>query len=284
MKRSIFYGWLQWFFQTTPKKHRIMSVLKPFLPSPMYGACNGYWMELDVGEDIQRLMYFGQYEPVQSQWVRDLLRPGGTFLDVGANVGHYTTLAASLVGSKGRVVAFEPSPYAYSRLNSVIRDNHITQANVFQCAAGDQDGQLDLYLPSDDYLHSPSLVQRDGSYVPVKVEVRRLDSHPSLAPPMEIDLMKVDVEGFEPNVLRGMHGHLQAGHVKYLMCEFNSGWLEPNGSSCEALLEMIKSLGFTKFKETQKATVVGPTGLVYEYQDILFKYAQPGNSDTNLNN
>ncbi len=272
MKKSMLYRWLQWFFRKTPKKHRMMSILKPLLPSPLYGVCNGYWMELDAGEDIQRLMYFGEYEPVQSQWVRDLLRPGGTFLDVGANVGHYTTLAASLVASTGRVLAFEPSPYAYSKLKAVLEDNNITQVNLFQCAAGDEEGQLDLYLPSEGYLHSPSLVQSDSSYIPVKVDVCRLDSHPSLAPPTVIDLMKVDVEGFEPNVLRGMQDHLQSGRVRYLMCEFNSGWLEPNGSSCEALLEMIRSMGFTIYKETQRSTIVAPSGLVYKYQDILFKY------------
>ena len=58
------------------------------------------------------------------------------------------------------------------------------------------------------------------------------------------------------------------------MCEFNSGWLEPNGSSCEALLEMIRSMGFTIYKETQRATIVAPSGLVYKYQDILFKYGK----------
>ncbi len=178
MKKSITYRWLQWFFQKTPKKHRMLSLLKPLLPSPIYGVCNGYWMELDVGETIQRLMYFGEYEPAQSQWVRDILKPGATFLDVGANVGHYTTLAASLVGSEGHVVAFEPSPYAYTKLKAILQDNNITQVRVFQCAAGDEKGQLNLYMPSEDYLHSPSLVQSDSSYIPVKVEVCRLDSHP----------------------------------------------------------------------------------------------------------
>src|ERR1035437_5297973 len=99
MKKSVLYKWLQWFFKKTPKKHRMISILKPLLPSPLYGVCNGYWMGLDVVDVIQRLMYLGEYEPVQSQWVRDILKPGGTFLDVGANVGHYTTLAASLVGT-----------------------------------------------------------------------------------------------------------------------------------------------------------------------------------------
>ncbi len=66
------------------------------------------------------------------------------------------------------------------------------------------------------------------------------------------------------------------------MCEFNSGWLEPNGSSCAALLEMIKSMGFAVYKETPIATIVAPSGLVYKYQDILFKHVQPRNSTARL--
>ena len=251
----------------------MMSICKPLLPSPLYGVCNGYWMELDVGEVIQRLMYFGEYEPVQSQWVRDILKPGGTFVDVGANVGHYTTLAASLVGNRGHVVAFEPSPYAYTKLKAILQENGISQVSAFQCAAGDEDGTRNLYLPSEDYLHSPSLVQSDKSYTPVEVEICRLDSHPSLAHLAAVDIVKIDVEGFEPNVLRGMSKYLQAGHVKYLMCEFNSGWLEANGSSCDELLAIVRNLDFSIYKETPRATVVAPSGLIYQYQDILFKFS-----------
>ena len=197
MKKKRRYQLIQWFFQNVPKRYRILSILKPILPSPIYGVCNGYWMELDVGDVIQRLMYFGEYEPAQTQWVSDILKPGDTFLDVGANVGHYTALASGLVGKNGHVIAFEPSPYAYGKLQAVLQANDIAQVSLFQCAAGEEKGELNLYLPTENYLHSPSLVQSDNSYIPVKVDVCRLDSHPSLVPPKVIDLMKVDVEGFE---------------------------------------------------------------------------------------
>jgi FkbM family methyltransferase len=256
----------------------MLLLCRPLLPSPVSGVCNGAWMEFDVGEVIQRLMYFGDYEPVQSQWVREVLRPGGVFLDIGANVGHYTTLAASLVGSTGRVVAFEPSPYAYAKLKAVLEDNHLDQVSLFQSAAGDQSGQLDLYLPSEGYLHSPSLVQSDESYTPVKVEVCCLDSHPALANLPAIDMMKIDVEGFEPNALRGMCASLMSGKVKYLMCEFNSGWLEANGSSCSQLLELIKGMNFVAYKQTPLAKVVAPNGLAYQHQDILFKFSPRNDS------
>jgi FkbM family methyltransferase len=274
MKKSS-HELLQNFLQNVPKSQRMLSLLGPLLPASIYGECNGYWMKFDLAEAIQCGMYLNKYEPVQSQWVRDILNKGDAFLDVGANVGYYTTLSASLVGTNGRVIAFEPSPYAYKKLKSIIQENSIVQVELFQCAAGDKNCQLNLYLPNEGHLHSPSLVKSNDAYIPIKVEVCCLDSHPSLASQATIDMMKIDIEGFEPNALRGMQDYLQSGRIRYLMCEFNSGWLEPNGSSCEELLEMINGMGFAIHKQTKKITATAKNGLTYEHQDILFKHLRP---------
>ncbi len=186
------YIFFQKLFQKFPQ-----SVLLFFVrlrPKSIYGLCNGYRMEFDVGESIQRQIYLGRYEPVQSRWVKEILKPGGNFLDVGANVEYYTTLAASLVGSKGHVLAFEPSPYAYKKLVTVLKSNRITHVDAFQCAAGDKEEWLDLHLPNQAHLHSPSLVPSNKSLIPVNVQVCRLDSHPSVQSLSVINLMKVDVE------------------------------------------------------------------------------------------
>ena len=57
---------------------------------------------LDLGEVIQRRMFLGNYEPTETAWCKQCLGPGDTFIDVGANFGHYTTLGAALVGDNGR--------------------------------------------------------------------------------------------------------------------------------------------------------------------------------------
>lgn len=269
-KSNNIYRFVQWFFKKLPQ--RALLICKRLLPSTIYGLCNGYSMEFDVGEAIQRQIYLGRYEPTQSRWVRDILKPGGVFLDIGANVGYYTTLAASLVGPKGHVFAFEPSPYAYNKLDAILKNNRITHVDAFQCAVGDKEEWLDLYLPNQGHLHSPSLVPSDKLLTPVKVQVCRLDSYPSLQSVSTIDLMKVDVEGFEPNVFRGMSRDLQDGRVKYLMCEFCSAWLESNGSSCEELLEIVKDMGFVVHEELPKVTRIENSGLVWHQQDRLFKH------------
>ena len=59
-----------------------------------------------------------------------------------------------------------------------------------------------------------------------------------------MDLLKIDVEGFEPNVLRGAEGYLNRGKIRAILCEFNDYWLTMNGSSSQHLLEQIRDYGF----------------------------------------
>src|ERR1700730_3314616 len=87
----------------------------------------GYQIKLDLSDYIQRSIYLSVFEPHESAQVKQYLKEGMTLVDVGANVGYYTLLAASLVGRRGRVLAFEPSPYAFERLVETIRRNNLSQ-------------------------------------------------------------------------------------------------------------------------------------------------------------
>ena len=90
---------------------------------------NGFVRMLDMGEAIQRSMAKGKYEPEQTAWVKKTLKRGGRFVDIGANFGYYTSLAASIVGPTGRVFAFEPSPVAQESIPAT------AQASYSNCAA-----------------------------------------------------------------------------------------------------------------------------------------------------
>src|SRR5579863_7726287 len=83
----------------------------------------GCKMMLDLSDHGQRWIYFGNFERQETSWVKEWLRPGMAVVDVGANVGYYTLLAAACVGPRGKVFAVEPSPYAYSLLRGVVARN-----------------------------------------------------------------------------------------------------------------------------------------------------------------
>jgi hypothetical protein len=118
---------------------RAIAVIRPFrfrgkyrllnLVTPNEGIRNarvfGLQFELDLGDWIQRSIYLGTFEPLETRLVAGFLAPGMTVIDVGANVGYYTALAASRVGSKGRIFAIEPGARAFARLEKLIAKNHL---------------------------------------------------------------------------------------------------------------------------------------------------------------
>jgi FkbM family methyltransferase len=204
----------------------------------------GYKTKLDLGDLMQRKIYFHAFEPRETERVRAFLKPGMTFVDVGANIGYYTFLAASCVGSSaGQVLAFEPSPYAVGRLTDAVRTNHIPHIRIFPVALGAEPAELPLYVPLRPGNHSPTMLANAGGK-PVNVTVRRLDDCLREASVDRVELLKVDVEGFEPDVLRGAGDFLARKKIRAVLCEFNAFWLHRNGSSAEELYDLLLSFGY----------------------------------------
>jgi len=205
----------------------------------------GAWFELDLGELIQREMYMGTFEPAEARAARRLLRPGDTFVDAGANAGFFTAMAARAVGPQGRVVAYEPSPSACDRLRALVARNRWTQVEVVQAALGEAPGTAMLYWNPASNNHTPSLLDHDQA-VGTEVEVRTLTDEAARLGLGEINLLKVDVEGYEARVLRGGASLLASGQVRAVLCEFNDAWLARAGSSAAALTAELEGVGLVR--------------------------------------
>jgi FkbM family methyltransferase len=203
----------------------------------------GAWMELDLSEHIQRMIYLGAYEREETRLVLGYLRPGMTVLDVGANVGYYTLAAAARVGPKGRVIAVEPSPYAADRLAATVSANAIEHVRIERLALGSRSADLPLYLPLPDN-HAPSLLGDPGR-ASVTVPVRTLDACLPDWAVDRVDLLKLDVEGYEAEVLAGASVALSAGRIRAILCEFNDPWLQRAGRGAADLYRQLLDAGFT---------------------------------------
>jgi len=202
----------------------------------------GARIRLDLADHIQRWIYFGIMEPDETLWVKTWLGQGMTVVDVGANVGYYTLLAASLVGVSGKVLAIEPSPYAYNRLQEAVASNQLSQVVTRQCALGSVEGEMTLYSPPSDN-HTPSMIFA-GQAGGIGVKVTSLDNCLQEWHGATVDLLKLDVEGFEPHVLAGASSALKSGRIRAILCEFNDWWLRRAGSSAEDLATLIEANGF----------------------------------------
>jgi len=153
------------------------------------------------------LMYLGIYEPELIEVLRRHLVAGGVFVDVGANVGYVTAVAAGLVGTTGQVHAFEPVPRYFQNLLRVRDDNPTRTIFANASALGDRPGVLDIHvtrLPNMGWnTMVPGFMDVAARREVHAVRVERLDEYLLSRDLHRVDLIKIDTEGFEYPVLRG---------------------------------------------------------------------------------
>ncbi len=148
------------------------------------------------------IAHCGVYEFAVSNLVREYLRPGDVFVDVGANIGYYSVIAGAIVGHSGAVYAFEPSARIRARLERNIALNNMTQVRVRPEAVTGQSGVVRLIESRDTGNDGLAYVDMNGGDAGVEVRAVRLDELTELSVPPPA-LIKVDVEGGEPEVFRG---------------------------------------------------------------------------------
>ena len=142
------------------------------------------------------------YEAAVSTALLEAVAPGDTVWDVGANVGTYTALLADAVGPEGRVIAFEPVDGPFARLRE--KAERLPNVRTVKTALGDEDGSTEFHLSSDPEGGTHSVFSGPDSLTTVTVPVSTGDSlRRSLDLPSP-QVLKIDVEGFELEVLRGL--------------------------------------------------------------------------------
>ena len=159
--------------------------------------------------DHFHLSYY--YEPEVTDRILTLASSSsGIFIDVGAHIGRYTVLAAKRLGSRGKVLAFEPNPETFKALQQNVKLNSLDNVVLFNLALGDRNTTMDLYIDTVND-GATSLLWGDGPAV--TVPVRRLDDilAEQNIDPREVFLIKVDVEGAEPLVFKGAERLLREG-------------------------------------------------------------------------
>ena len=186
----------------------------------------------------------GEWEPHVTHAFRGALAPGDVCLDVGAHIGYYTLLASKLVGPRGRVYAFEPSPRAHAELAANVARNAATNVIALNVAAGAEPGTAILYEGpggSGNSSLSPRLLEsphagRAEEYTPVEVTVATLESLVPRDAFRRGRMIKVDVEGYEVEALRGLERILDEGARVALVVELSPEW------SAEAPAQFVEAL------------------------------------------
>ncbi len=184
-------------------------------------------MRVDTGDVTGRtIAVTGAWEPHVTGVFSGLLSPGDVFVDVGAHVGYYTLLGSRLVGPHGHVYAIEPASATYVELRRNLELNEVSNVTALNLAAGAADGRGILYdgTPGNAgqaSMQKPASTSDDVTIRTSEVDVLRVASVVAPEHHSRLRLVKIDVEGFEFDVLRGLEPLLDAGARPALLMELH---------------------------------------------------------------
>jgi FkbM family methyltransferase len=220
------------------------------------------------------------YEPDLSQVFLRLLRDGDTVIDVGANAGYFSMLAAALVGASGNVISFEPDPANCKRLLHNISLNGFSNISLIDRPALDNARLVDFFINHDssggDALwdvskwprtqNAPGMISLQGTTVDAETSRLGLGG---------VKLIKIDTEGADHMVLQGAFNLLSSGAVPFVVCELHDFGLNEMGSSPLAMREYIAGFGYESFMLSNNGAlphmVPRGTSIQYDYIcNILF--------------
>lgn len=204
----------------------------------------------------------GLYEPRLTRLYRELVGPGMTVLDVGANVGWYTALFAGWVGPTGAVHAFEPLPRlaAFCRENVALNQT-LAQIRVNEFALGSTVGDFTVYTfdgLSDAHASATTLDRDDAT--PHRCRVTTLDRYLSESGCRHVDFIKCDVEGHELEVFRGGKALLERGEAPPIAFEVNMRCLASRGIDSDDLRQALGAVGYSHFFEVTPVSLQRVTG------------------------
>jgi FkbM family methyltransferase len=192
------------------------------------------------------LYYFGTWEPHISWWIASNLRPGDGFIDVGANIGHYSLLASPLVGDSGTVVAIEAAHDIHAILDQHVALNRRRNIRTVQVAAAEAKGTARLFHGKPGNIGKTTTIARDGESCEVPAlplaeiltadEIRRTR------------IIKIDVEGAELQVLRGLAPLLPQlrADVEVVM-EISPNLMPEADRARDEILATMRENGFSAF-------------------------------------
>jgi len=235
-------------------------------------ACN-----LD-DDPYMREIFFGAYEMVEVDLMRRVLRRGDTAIDVGASIGYLSGVMAGCVGREGQVHCFEPVPDYFERLQAMTRMNPDYTFVLNRCALGETEGHASLQITRSSNIGWNTMVP---DYMPAKrvgctleVPVRRLDRYIEQKGLKRIGMIKIDTEGFEYPVLKGLEAYLAHAGSEQKPCilvEISEPANKLLGCSVQDLFNYMGRFSYRAFHTVNWKRPVDAVPVVGSITEVLFR-------------
>lgn len=261
---------------------------RPFL----YTDRNGITIKVHVNDDLRSMFFHCTHfdDPGLLAVAGPLLRPGAIVVDVGANYGQFALFAAARIGDIGRVHVFEPASVAWDRLQENLACNiaYLGRIATYRLALSDQSGRSDFYHypenPAWNSLHPHSKwlsLENRACNAPTiaprfveQIDVTTLDSFCAGASLSAIDLLKIDVEGFELAVLRGAKDLLKQRQVGVVVFEICPDLTLAIGHAPQNVTDFLANVGYRCYKVEADGRLT-PVGADFEFPFLSNYLAVP---------
>lgn len=249
--------------------NKVVSSIFNYLKSNLkneFVEIDGNKIFLDKNDSLN-LSINGIYEDFETDLVKKEVRQGDVVIDIGANIGYYTTMFAKLVGNSGKVFAFEPDPTNYELLKKNIDANGFTNVILEQKALSDNHGKMMLNLNNKNTAGHHLDFKNENSVNSVKVDVLSLDDYFS-DKNIDINFIKMDVEGAESNVIKGMPNILKTSKNLKMIVEYNPLAIKQLGLNPENYLDLLIKNEFLLYDVDERSKTLIKT----QKEDLLKKY------------
>lgn len=230
-----------------------MKKLVPLPKSPLQKKINGILFDFDFAYDPAiKKMYIGEYEIKIVEVIKKVLKKGSTFIDVGASIGYLSAIGAGIVGKTGQVHSFEPVPQYFYRLKKMAMTNPNYKIVPNQCALGEERGIANIYITSIQNIGwntmVPGFMSNETLKETLEVPVYRLDSYIKEKVLGNISLIKIDTEGFEFPVLKGLGNYFEdTNHRPVIICEIAPSGYPLLGYTLAQLFEYMKKYNYNTY-------------------------------------
>lgn len=223
-------------------------------------------------------MFFGIYDYATSVVMKRFLHTGDTFFDIGANIGYFSMKGLHCVGKRGEVHSFEPVPSCINSLMRLRQLNPDYRLIINNIGLGDKEEIRQILLNSDNTGGS-TIVKNllPDSFVggSLPIQIRRLDRYIFENAIGDVHLMKIDVEGYEFPVLKGLTSYFEGTDKRPpIICEVTPEAYPLLGTSLQVFARLMQEFGYLSFLVANPQKEIDVADLSYQ-TDILFRAKIP---------
>ena len=229
-------------------------IIKKLLPIKV--KIGKYFLYLNPNAPVvSGAIFFNIYEKSESKFIKSNCFEGMNILDIGANIGYYTAIFSQLVGVNGTVISIEPDEESYKYLSKSIDSFNYKNVFSFRLAASDTKQKLPLFISKDKWgdnrLYSTN--QKRKSIIVECITIDELLKENKIE---NLDLIKIDVQGYEPKVLKGMSNIVKSSKELIILSEFWPKGILEAGENPKEFLATLRKMQFQLFELKKNGSLI----------------------------